>query len=104
MATVIRNARVMNCDPALPGLGMLDRGAIAIDGEAIVWVGSDRDAPRGTELDAKGRLGTAGLVDWHTPRSFAANRANELAMRAEGRGYLEIAAAGGGINATLGPT
>jgi imidazolonepropionase len=104
MVTVIRNARVMTCDPALPGLGMLDRGAIAIEGETIVWVGGDRDAPRGTEIDAKGRLVTPGLVDCHTHAIFAGNRANEFAMRAEGRGYLEIAAAGGGINATLGPT
>jgi imidazolonepropionase len=104
MATVIRNARVMTCDPALPGLGMLDRGAIAIEGETIEWVGPDDDAPKGTEIDAKGRLVTPGLVDCHTHAIFAGNRANEFGMRSEGKGYLEIAAAGGGINATLGPT
>jgi imidazolonepropionase len=104
MTIVIRNARVMTCDPAQPGLGMIDRGAIAIDGEQIVWVGPDRDAPKDADIDAKGRLVTPGLVDCHTHAIFAGSRANEFQMRAEGRGYLEIAAAGGGINATLGPT
>jgi imidazolonepropionase len=104
MAIVIRNARVMTCDPARAGLGMIDRGAIAFDGENIVWVGDDNDAPAGTMIDAGGRLVTPGLVDCHTHAIFAGNRANEFAMRAAGKGYLEIAAAGGGINATLGPT
>ena len=51
-----------------------------------------------------GRLVTPGLVDCHTHAIFAGDRANEFAMRAAGKSYLEIAAAGGGINATLGPT
>jgi len=102
---VIHNARVMTCDPARPGLGMIDHGAIAIAGGAVRWVGDDADRPRGdSTLDAGGRLVTPGLVDCHTHAIFAGDRANELAMRAAGRSYLEIAAAGGGIAATLGPT
>jgi len=104
MAIVIRNARVMTCDPARPGLGMVERGAVAIDGDHVAWVGDDHDAPKGHEIDADGRLVTPGLIDCHTHAIFAGNRANEFAMRAAGQGYLEIAAAGGGINATLGPT
>jgi len=105
MATVIRNARVMTCDPARPGLGMIDHGAIVIDDTTIAWVGDDAHAPAADEvIDAGGKLVTPGLVDCHTHAIFAGNRANEFAMRAEGKGYLEIAAAGGGINATLGPT
>jgi imidazolonepropionase len=104
MATVIRNARVMTCDPARPGLGMIERGAIAIEGEHVTWIGDDAGAPKGHAIDADGRLVTPGLVDCHTHAIFAGNRANEFAMRAAGKGYLEIAAAGGGINATLGPT
>ena len=104
MATVIRNARVMTCDPARRGLGIIERGAIAIDGARIAWIGDDGGAPAGEEINAGGRLVTPGLVDCHTHAIFAGNRANEFAMRAAGKGYLEIAAAGGGINATLGPT
>jgi imidazolonepropionase len=102
---VIHNARVMTCDPSLFGLGLVDRGAIAIDAGVVSWVGPDDQRPQADrEVDARGRLVTPGLVDCHTHAIFAGDRANEFGMRAEGRTYLEIAAAGGGINATLGPT
>ncbi len=102
---VVRNARVMTCDPTRPGLGIIDHGAIVIRGEDIAWVGADADAPAATRvIDAGGRLVTPGLVDCHTHAIFAGDRANEFALRAAGKTYLEIAAAGGGIGATLGPT
>jgi imidazolonepropionase len=102
---IIHNARLMTCDPSLFGVGMIDRGAIGIDGGRVTWVGPEAQRPQGDqEIDARGRLVTPGLVDCHTHAIFAGDRANEFAMRAEGKGYLEIAKAGGGINATLGPT
>ena len=102
---VIRNARVMTCDPARGGLGLIDHGALAIADGKIAWVGADAERPAATrELDAGGRLVTPGLVDCHTHAIFAGDRAHEFALRAAGAGYLEIAAAGGGIAATLGPT
>ncbi|MBV8758086.1 MAG: imidazolonepropionase [Deltaproteobacteria bacterium] len=106
MTMVIRNARLMTCDPERPGLGMIDRGAVVMEGARIVWVGPDNEAPAGeaTVINADGRLVTPGLVDCHTHAIFAGDRAGEFAMRAAGKGYLEIAEAGGGINATLGPT
>ncbi len=95
----------MTCDRSLFGLGIVDRGAIAIDAGIVTWVGPNDQRPTGDrEVDARGRLVTPGLVDCHTHAIFAGDRANEFGMRAEGRTYLEIAAAGGGINATLGPT
>lgn len=100
--TVYRNARVMTVDPARGGLGIIDKGALAVESGRIVWVGEDSDAPAGTDL--RGRLVTPGLVDCHTHAVFAGDRANEFEMRAAGKTYLEIAAAGGGITATLGPT
>jgi imidazolonepropionase len=45
-----------------------------------------------------------GLVDPHTHLVFAGSRENEFAMRIQGRTYQEIAAAGGGINATVAAT
>ena len=102
---VIHNARVVTCDPARPGLGVIDHGAIAVAGSTIRWVGPSAERPRGDrEFDAGGRLVTPGLVDCHTHAIFAGDRAHEFALRAAGKSYLEIAQAGGGIAASLGPT
>src|SRR5687767_16015364 len=95
----------MTCDSSLFGLGVIDRGALAIESGRVVWVGPDGERPAcTTEIDAGGRLVTPGLVDCHTHAIFAGDRANEFAMRSEGKSYLEIAKAGGGIAATLVPT
>jgi imidazolonepropionase len=102
---VIHNARVMTCDPVRHGLGVIDRGAIAIADGRIKWVGNHADRPRADrECDAGGRLVTPGLVDCHSHAIFAGERSAEFGMRAAGRSYLEIAKAGGGIAATLAPT
>jgi imidazolonepropionase len=102
---VIHNARVMTCDPQRHGLGLIDHGAVAISGNTIRWVGPTEERPQSDrELDAGGRLVTPGLVDCHTHAIFAGERAGEFGMRAAGKSYLEIAAAGGGIAASLGPT
>ncbi|HVV87664.1 MAG TPA: imidazolonepropionase, partial [Kofleriaceae bacterium] len=58
----------------------------------------------GARHDVEGRLLTPGLVDCHTHAIFAGDRAREFGLRARGASYLEIAAAGGGIVATTGPT
>ncbi|MCW5807484.1 MAG: imidazolonepropionase [Deltaproteobacteria bacterium] len=106
--TLIRNATVMTCDPQLPGLGLLERAAIRTEGPVITWIGKDLEMPpelaTGATIDAGGRLVTPGLVDCHTHAIFAGDRADEFAMRAAGATYLEIAAAGGGIRASTGPT
>lgn len=74
---------------------------IAVRDGRIAYVGDEmQPAARVVE----GRLVTPGLVDCHTHAIFMGDRADEFALRAQGKGYLEIAAAGGGINATLGPT
>jgi imidazolonepropionase len=110
---MVRNARLMTCDPARQGLGIVEHGAMLVHDGRIAWIGADADRPprdlgyddqEGGEIDVKGALVTPGLVDGHTHAIFAGDRANEFAMRAEGADYLEIAKAGGGINATLGPT
>ncbi|HEX8352063.1 MAG TPA: imidazolonepropionase [Pyrinomonadaceae bacterium] len=52
-------------------------------------------------LDACGRVIAPGFVDAHAHPVFAGDRADEFEMRAEGRSYQEIAAAGGGIRSTV---
>jgi imidazolonepropionase len=105
-------AQVVTCDPARGGgVGVIPRGAVAAAGERIVWVGpSDRLAaevapgPGGRRLDAHGGVALPGFIDSHTHLIFAGSREQEYAMRARGATYQEIAAAGGGIRATVRAT
>src|SRR5574337_825513 len=58
-------------------------------------------SPACRTVDASGRIVLPGLVDPHTHLLFAGSREQEFVQRIEGKNYLEIAAAGGGINATV---
>ena len=103
---------LMTCDgDGADRLGLRDGGAVLIGGGKVRWVGPRAEADacgldlsRARRLDAGARLITPGLVDCHAHPVFAGDRSDEFARRAEGQGYLEIAAAGGGIAATVKAT
>ena len=82
--------------------------AVAWDQKEIVWVGPARELPAefGTaeRLDAGGRLVIPGLIDCHTHLAFGGWRADEFTQRIQGKSYLEIAKAGGGIASTVRQT
>ena len=59
---------------------------------------------RFARLDAAGGTVTPGLIDAHTHLLFAGSREDELVLRQQGAGYLEILAAGGGILSTVAAT
>ncbi len=89
-------------------LGMVENGAIVCEGEIILAVG-ETDAllnqfPQADRIDLAGRAVVPGFVDPHTHLIWAGNRANEFEMRLQGKTYMEIMAAGGGILATLTAT
>ncbi|MGQ2929088.1 MAG: imidazolonepropionase [Sphingopyxis sp.] len=87
------------------GLGLIERGAIAVRDGRIAWVGDAGDAPNAVDIvDCEGRLITPGLIDCHTHLVHGGSRANEWAMRLEGATYEEIARAGGGIVSTMRAT
>lgn len=99
---------LLSADAAAEGLGLVTRGAVAVRGGRIAWVGREDDAPAEARalprLDAAGGLITPGLVDAHAHPVFGGERAGEFAARAAGLSYLEIALAGGGIQSTVGAT
>ncbi len=93
---------------ALADIGLVEGACVAAFQGKIVAAGQedtllpqlelDSDA---REVDASGALVTPGFVDPHTHALFGRYRAGEYAMRVAGRPYTEIAAAGGGIHASV---
>ncbi len=103
-------ASLATCRPegAQGDIHAIPRAALAWEDGRILWVGPEADVParlRGSEqLDAGGRVVIPGLVDCHTHLAFAGWRADEFERRLRGETYLDIAAAGGGIAATVQAT
>jgi imidazolonepropionase len=87
------------------GYGLIEDGAVLVEGGRIAWVGPRRKAPAGHEgLDCGGRLATPGLIDCHTHLVYGGSRANEFEQRLTGVSYADIAKGGGGIAATVRAT
>ena len=105
--TLWRGARLATLADAR-GWGLVERGAVLVDDDAIAWVGAEDDLARDTrvdrEIDLRGALVTPGLVDCHTHLVYAGQRAGEFERRLEGASYEEIARAGGGIRSTVAAT
>lgn len=108
LLTNIASLATCRPDGAQGDIHAIPRAAMAWDEGRILWVGPEADVPprlRGGErLDAGGRLVIPGLVDCHTHLAFAGWRADEFERRLQGETYLAIAAAGGGIAATMRAT
>jgi imidazolonepropionase len=105
---VIHNiAQLATCrdDGGQNGIHPISDAALVWDGDTIVWVGRRAELPReyasAEPVDAGGGLVVPGLVDCHTHLAFGGWRAEEFVERIEGRSYLEIAQAGGGIARTV---
>ena len=98
----LRARRVVTCDPArateIDPLGVLEDGAIVVDGETLGYVGPASKAPSGVVFEDVGELViTPGLVDAHTHACWVGSRHEEYAIRMAGGDYRAIAQAGGGI-------
>jgi imidazolonepropionase len=89
-------------------LHMIPDGAVLIQDEKIVAVGSSADLraayPDEPTLDAGGHVVLPGFVDPHTHAIWVGNRAAEFEMRLQGKTYMEVMAAGGGILSTVRAT
>jgi len=101
-----RNARLVTLAAGRPGLGVVERGAVAVRDGRIAYAGAEDDLPsawraEAETIDCEGRWITPGLIDCHTHLVHAGNRANEFEQRLNGASYQEIARAGGGIVSSL---
>jgi imidazolonepropionase len=96
-----RNARLVTLVANRPGMGIVERAAVAVREGRIVHAGPESDLPTGLAgmevVDCDGRWITPGLIDCHTHLVHAGDRAGEFEMRLAGASYEEIARAGGGI-------
>jgi len=86
-------------------LAIVEDGAVLIRDARIDWVGPTSRLPPvpadAEVIDASGKTVLPGLIDSHTHLLFAGTREDEFELRLQGVSYQEIAARGGGINATV---
>ena len=93
-------------------LGIFEHAALAVGGGRVLACGAEdevlsalyggAEVPAGVEIvDAGGRAVIPGFVDPHTHTVFGRTRQDEYERRIRGETYLEIAAAGGGIHASV---
>ncbi len=89
-------------------LGLIPDGAVLLREGRVAAVGSSAELraayPGEPALDAAGRVVMPGLVDPHTHLVWAGDRAAEFELRLQGKTYMEIMAAGGGIVSTVRAT
>ena len=86
-------------------------GAVAVDGDRIVAVGSTAELKTRVTIDAStkvvdasGQVVLPGLVDPHTHIVHGGSREHELTLKLQGVPYLEILAGGGGILSSVEAT
>jgi len=92
----------------LGNLGIIPNGAVLIKDEKIVEVGLTSELlaayPDVPTLDANGKVVMPGFVDPHTHAIWAGDRSAEFELRLQGKTYMEILNAGGGIISTVKAT
>ena len=96
---------------AMGRLGRIPRGALAVAGGRVAWVGPERALGREVRLrsgaervDGRGGIVVPGFVDAHTHALFAGDRAFELPLKVAGATYAEVARRGGGLYSTVRAT
>jgi len=91
--------------PATRDLAIMQDGAVLIADGKIAAVGATDEfrahSKNAEEIDCRGRVILPGFVDSHTHPVFAAPRLIDFEKRIAGASYEEIAAAGGGIRASI---
>jgi imidazolonepropionase len=90
---------------AMTDVGLIENGAVAVNSGKIVAVGDSAtlraNYSAAQTIDAVGKVVCPGFVDPHTHVVYAGNRIGEFELRIQGKSYMEIMAAGGGIVSTM---
>lgn len=92
--TVIENGAVLVKDGRIVDVGETS----AIEAKYPEWIANAK------QINATNKTVTPGLIDPHTHLVHAGTRENEYAMRLQGKTYMDIMNAGGGIHATTRAT
>lgn len=94
MSLLIIDARIVPGDEARAPF----RSSLRIQAEHITEIGAGLEPlPGEARIEAKGRVLMPGFVDVHTHAVFAGDRLDEFELKRQGKSYLDIMAAGGGI-------
>ena len=91
----IRGPRKPRVRETAADLGIVEDGAVYMEGDRIVDVGTASDVlsrrPRAdVRIDAAGCVVMPGFIDAHTHAIFAGSREHEVEWKAQGLGYAEI--------------
>jgi len=86
-------------------LKIINDGYVAIKDGFICYVGEKKgDIKPKEEIDASNKVLMPAFIDPHTHLLFSGSREEEFTMRIEGKSYIEILKAGGGILKTVKDT
>ena len=86
---------------------VIEQAAILCDDQGVILLAGHEEAVRRSVtgehevIDCRGLVALPGFVDSHTHAVFAGDRSLEFGMRAAGKSYQEVAAAGGGIKSSV---
>ncbi|AKS66419.1 imidazolonepropionase [Staphylococcus coagulans] len=89
----------------LDELTVIQNGTVVVDDGKIVYSGPyTEDYEAKEEIDASNRVVSPALVDAHTHLIHGGSREHEMALKRQGKSYLEILESGGGILSTVEAT
>src|SRR5262245_34001047 len=105
MLLIIRNAGQLVFPSRGSDFLVIPNASILLREGSIAWLGPTAELPAQPAdaeiIDSTGKVVLPGFVDSHTHLIFAGARADEFEQRLQGKSYQEIAAQGGGINASV---
>jgi imidazolonepropionase len=109
LVTVDSGGKLFKSGKEMRNLGVIERATVLIQNGVFAWIGRSAEFSQPVDenidsIDASDYVALPGFVDSHTHTVFSGTREHEFALRAEGKTYQDIAAAGGGILHTVNST